>query len=143
MVGGTVRQANFKMIGKSFCTILSRMSKFSTSRLMLFFMLLSLVFQVPAGVLEFCSQTSRDNSRHESQQDIAEITEDCHQAQAGETNSTESCDARHCCIGTGFSAMFQPGGSGPNINSTLIAYSGTAYLYSRPDAIFHPPKLHL
>ncbi len=140
MVGETVRRANFKRIGKPFCTILSRMSK--CSRLMLFIMLSSLVFQVPAGVFEFCSQTSRDNSRLESREDIAEVTDDCHQAQAGETNSTESCDARHCCIGTGFSAMFQLGGSGPNINSTLIAYSVTAYLYSRPDAIFHPPKLH-
>ena len=139
MVDGTVRRANFKRIGKSFCTILFHMSK--CSRLMLFIMLFSLVFQVPAGALEFCSQTSRDNSRLESQQDIAEITEDCHQAEAGDTNSTETCDARHCCIGTGFSAMFQPGGSGPNIISTLIAYSGTVYLYSRPDGIFHPPKL--
>ena len=110
---------------------------------MLFIMLFSLVFQVPAGVFEFCSQSSRDNSRFESQKDITEITEDCHQADADETNTTETCDARHCCTGAGFSAMFQLDGGGPNINNTLIAYSGNSYLYSRPDGIFHPPKLLL
>ena len=124
-----------------FCTILSHMGK--CSRLMLFISLSSLVFQVPAGVFEFCSQTSRDNYRLESQEDITEITKDCHQAEADRNNSTETCDAQHCCTGAGFSAMFRLEGAGPNINNALIAYSGNSYLYSRPDGIFHPPKLLL
>ena len=123
------------------CAILSHMSK--CNRLMLFITLFSLVFQVPAGVFEFCSQTSRDNSRFESQEDITEITEDCHQAEADKNNSTETCVAQHCCIGTGVSAMFQLDGTGPNTNSTFIAYFGNAYPYSRLDSIFHPPKLLL
>ena len=69
------------------------MSKYN--RLMLFITLFSLVFQVPAGVFEFCSQTSRENSRLESQKDITELTEDCHQADADKDNSTETCDAQH------------------------------------------------
>ena len=117
------------------------MSKYN--RLMLFITLFSLVFQVPAGVFEFCSQTSRENSRLESPKDITEITVNCHQADADKDNSTETCDAQHCCTGAGFSAMLQLDGTGPNINNTFIAYSGNAYLYSRPDGIFHPPKLLL
>ena len=100
-----------KLSVREFYTILSHMGK--RNRLMLFITLFSLVFQVPAGAFEFCSRTSRDNSRFESQKDITEITEDCHQAGADENNSTETCDARHCCTGAGLSAMFQLEGAGP------------------------------
>ena len=110
---------------------------------MLFITLFSLVFQAPAAVFEFCSQTSRDNSRFERQTDITEITVNCHQADADKNDSTEICDAQHCCIGAGFSAVFQLDGTGPNINNSFITYQSNTYLYSRPDGIFHPPKFLL
>ena len=49
---------------------------------MLFITLFSLVFQVPAGVFEFCSQTSRENSRLESQKDIILLTLGFHRSNA-------------------------------------------------------------
>ena len=94
-----------------------------------------------ANALQTCSETARAPAG--SQPGVIEAATGCHQTEAENNNSPDTCDAQHCCPGATFSAVYLSGHSPVDMDMERINYPGHSYIYSGPEDIFHPPKLSL
>lgn len=77
----------------------------------LFLMLFLFGFQAFAGTFQSCLEAARGGSPVKSQTDVSGMTTGCHKTENDTTGNTDTCDARHFCIGTTFSIAYPSGHS--------------------------------
>lgn len=94
-----------------------------------------------ANTFQVCTETVR--TPVESQPGVIETATGCHQTEAETNNSPDVCDARHCCPGATFSAVYSSGQSPVNMGKARAGNSEQVYIYSTLNDIYHPPKLSL
>ena len=103
--------------------------------------LLSFGSQGLANAFQICPETARDTIPVESQTQVIEMAGDCHQTEAETNNSSDICDAQHCCPGATTSAVYPSGHALVNMGKARINYQDQAHIFSGLHDIYHPPKL--